>query len=159
MRLVLLVVVLGSACGFKYARAERPLLLPGDRCRLFAGADAWQYPPREIRPSGVEGLPEEVERCLTAGLRAEPSVDQLEARLRDVGYLDVKLPELGERYTFAPGAPEEVAELLTGPYVEAAVLLAQEHLSRRSKCRVEVERAAPDAVQHVVAVTFKACAP
>ncbi|MBL8954390.1 MAG: hypothetical protein JNK82_26670 [Myxococcaceae bacterium] len=159
MRLLLLVMLVGCACGLKYVRSERPLLLPGDRCRLVAGTDEWQYPPREVRPSGLEGLPEEVERCFTAGLRADAPVDQLEQRLRDVGYLDVKLPVLGERYTFAPGAPEEVTELISGPYVEAAVLLAQEKLSRRAKCRVEVKRGAPDVEAHVVAVTFEPCAP
>src|SRR5688572_11679815 len=87
-----------SACGLKYARAPEPVVLPGSPCRLLAGQDDWQYPVREVKPPPVEGLPEDVQACLMAGLSAEkttgPQLQRaLESRLRGVGYLDARVDD------------------------------------------------------------------
>jgi len=165
VRLALL-ALLCAGCGMKYARADRPLLLPGDRCRLFTGADEWQYPMREVKPSGLEGLPEDVEKCLMAGVSVERTDDAaraalLEQRLKDLGWLDARVEGgavvPGERYAFA-ALPEELTELeLTGPFVQAKVLLAEERLSKRSRCRVELQRGAADAERHQVPLTLVPC--
>ncbi len=167
MKVFVAALLLCAGCGLKYARAERTMVLPGDRCRLFAGSEEWQYPMREVKASGLEGLPEEVEKCLLAGVSMERTdAAALQAvlveRLKDLGWLEARVEGgavvRGERYQFA-AVPEELAELeLSGPFIQARVLLAEERLSKQRKCRVELQRGAVDAEARTVALAVGGCA-
>lgn len=166
-RLVLWLCLTG--CGLKYVHVPEPLLLPGDRCRLLAGTDDWQYPLKQVQPSPIEGLPDDVAQCLMAGISQErtqgPALAKaLEGRLQALGWLEAKVDDtlvatLGPRYEFGVIAPQpsEAAEGLKGPFVWARVVLMQESLSRKAGCQVAVERGAPDREAHQVQVTFTTC--
>ena len=65
--------------------------------------------------------------------------------------------QLGPRYAFGAVADELADEELQGPFMQAKVVLAEERLSTRARCKMSLQRGAVDREQHRVPLTVVTC--